>query len=140
MQSFCAYPSQPFHVKTAPTMRLFQVIAALALLQAFCGQTSTGQIDANPAKLTDMSGQTTVATSFEFENDNPGFEAPSHGRRWMGAPPAPASDAVWEKAKCKGRKFMMQMSLSDYDVGQMLPTPQDTAQSPWYFGKFMRRP
>lgn len=34
---------------------------------------------------------------------------------------------------------MTQMSLSDYDVGQMLPVPQSTAQSPWYFGESIFR-
>ncbi|KAH5158172.1 hypothetical protein HBH69_074870 [Parastagonospora nodorum] len=56
----------------------------------------------------------------------------SHKRRWNGPPPAPAADDVWEKMKCKGRKFMAQMSYSDFDAGQMLPVPQNTAQSPWY--------
>lgn len=28
---------------------------------------------------------------------------------------------------------MAQMSYSDYDVGQLLPTPQNTARSRWYF-------
>ena len=88
-------------------MRLFQVATALVLLQAFCGQVSTGQINADPAKLVDISDTTFVNTSFEFKNRTLEFEATSHGRRWMGAPPAPARDAVWEKAKCKGRKFMM---------------------------------
>tara|TARA_R110002003_G_scaffold56_4_gene5091 strand:- start:17813 stop:18145 length:333 start_codon:yes stop_codon:yes gene_type:complete len=52
-------------------------------------------------------------------------------RRWPGPPPPPAANAVWEAAKCKGRKFGAQMSYSDFDVGQMLPVPQNTAQSPW---------
>lgn len=59
-------------------------------------------------------------------------------RRWTGDQiPDPATDEVWERHKCKGRKLLLQMSLSDYDVGQMLPTPVNTAQSPWRFGKYL---
>jgi hypothetical protein len=53
--------------------------------------------------------------------------------RWNGDPPAPASDDVWDKVLCKGRKFVTQMSYSDYDVAQSLPTPAVTAASSWYF-------
>jgi len=47
----------------------------------------------------------------------------------------PAEDEVWEKAICKGKKMVAQMSYSDFDVGQLLPVPQTTAQSPWSKGK-----
>jgi hypothetical protein len=59
----------------------------------------------------------------------------SHQRRWGGFPPGPAGDALWNTAKCKGRKFMAQMSYSDYDAGQALPVPASTVQSPWRFSK-----
>jgi hypothetical protein len=47
----------------------------------------------------------------------------------------PADDEVWAKAVCKGKKMVAQMSYSDFDVGQLLPVPQTTAQSPWSKGK-----
>jgi hypothetical protein len=46
-----------------------------------------------------------------------------------------ANDALWATSQCKGAKFLTQMSYSDYDVGQSLPNPANTAQSPWKFGK-----
>ena len=51
----------------------------------------------------------------------------------------PASDDLWARCICKGAKALTQMSYSDYDVGQSLPNRQDTAQSPWSFGKFTTR-
>jgi len=50
--------------------------------------------------------------------------------------PEPATDAEWNTAVCKGRKMLAQMSYSDYDVAQLLPTPKDTVQSPWRHGTF----
>jgi hypothetical protein len=70
------------------------------------------------------------------EHDEQDSKSSGHERRWSGPIPAPADDATWEAAKCKGRKFMAQMSYSDYDVGQMLPIPQLTAQSPFSFSTY----
>ena len=50
----------------------------------------------------------------------------------------PASDELWASCMCKGAKGLTQMSYSDYDVGQSLPVPQPSAQSPWGFGKKSR--
>jgi hypothetical protein len=57
-------------------------------------------------------------------------------KRWGGFPPFPAYDEAWNEAKCKGRKFMAQMSYSDYDAGQALPVPANTVQSPWRFSTY----
>lgn len=59
---------------------------------------------------------------------------PDNQRRWSGAAPAPVSDVDWERYKCKGRKLLLQMQLTDRDVGQALPVPQDTVQSQFHFG------
>lgn len=47
----------------------------------------------------------------------------------------PADDATWNRYVCKGRKMLAQMSYSDFDVGQMLPGPANTAESPWRLRK-----
>jgi hypothetical protein len=62
----------------------------------------------------------------------------SHERRWAGPPPIPADDALWTAAKCKGRKFMAQMSWSDFDAGQTLPIPSTTVASPWRYTDLAR--
>jgi len=59
-----------------------------------------------------------------------------NGAWWRGPPPV-ADDATWSKAVCKGTKMMAQMSYSDYDVGQLLPDPKDSVQSPWSIGKLV---
>lgn len=60
-------------------------------------------------------------------------------RRWAGGVIAePASEEMWEKFKSKVRKFVAQMAHSDFDVGQMLPRPATTAQSPWNFRRYPR--
>jgi hypothetical protein len=76
------------------------------------------------------------ASSLTFRHDNLVPNSTTPERRWTGPAPAPADDAAWEAAICKGRKFMAQMSYSDYDVGQSLPTPQSTAQSPFSFSLY----
>jgi hypothetical protein len=78
--------------------------------------------------------------SLFHEQDEPNSNSSSHERRWAGPIPAPADDATWEAAKCKGRKFMAQMSYSDYDVGQMLPIPQISVQSPFSFSTYSLSP
>jgi hypothetical protein len=76
----------------------------------------------------------TSRVTFRHDNLVPNSTTPE--RRWTGPAPAPADDAAWEAAICKGRKFMAQMSYSDYDVGQSLPTPQITVQSPYSFSLY----
>jgi hypothetical protein len=80
----------------------------------------------NPANLD-------LATLFVAQAEPVSNETHSHERRWAGPPPAPAGDDIWNTAKCKGRKFMAQMSWSDFDAGQALPVPANTVESPWRY-------
>lgn len=61
----------------------------------------------------------------------PGFDHPKPQLSWNGDPAASASDEIWKRFVCKGTKMVTQMSWSDCDVGQALPTPQSTAKSPY---------
>jgi hypothetical protein len=72
-----------------------------------------------------------------FAEDEPISNSHRHERRWGGFPPGPAYDDVWNAAKCKGRKFMAQMSYSDFDAGQALPVPANTVQSPWRYSMYL---
>lgn len=44
---------------------------------------------------------------------------------------ASASDAVWEKAECKGGNFVKAMHISDREAGQLFSPPRDTASNEW---------
>ncbi|KAF2832785.1 hypothetical protein CC86DRAFT_399450 [Ophiobolus disseminans] len=80
--------------------------------------------------FSDFAGLSNFKTSDLLSDSN--GDSTSHERRWAPGPiPNPAANDVWEAAKCKEKKFMAQMSYSDYDVGQILPTPVNTAVSPW---------
>jgi hypothetical protein len=116
-------------------MRLLQTIAGFALLALALAlaYVFNARLDTNLRDLSYSPSNNFSALISEYKPSR--SDSTTHERRWAGPPPAPASDAVWESAKCKGRKFMAQMSYSDYDVGQLLPVPQTTAQSPWYYGK-----
>jgi hypothetical protein len=115
-------------------MRSVQRTLAFALLAAAFGYLFTQQLNADPQDLYDLQNLNLSTLISRYKSSKTDLSA--HERRWAGPPPAPASDSVWEAAKCKGRKFMAQMSYSDFDVGQILPVPQTTAQSPWYYGGF----
>jgi len=106
-------------------MNLTQLLFLVALLAFVSAEASHDTIFPALARLPNLN----IPTLSSDHHDN----VTHHERRWTGAPPNPATDEVWEAAKCKGRKFMAQMSYSDYDVGQMLPTPANTAASPWNF-------
>jgi hypothetical protein len=112
---------------------LLQLMVVLALLFPVLGKVSKDIFSGAPIESSELSNLN-ISALF-VDHHEPGNDGPKHQRRWAGPIPAPASDELWEKSKCKGRKFMAQMSYSDFDVGQVLPVPQNTAQSPWYFGK-----
>jgi hypothetical protein len=111
---------------------LLQLVLMFALLFPVIGEVSKEIFSGAPVEFSELSNLD-ISTIFVDHHD--GSEGPNHQRRWAGPVPAPASDDLWEKSKCKGRKFMAQMSYSDFDVGQVLPVPQNTVQSPWYFGE-----
>jgi hypothetical protein len=76
-----------------------------------------------------------LAALFEAQAKPVSNETHSHERRWAGQPPTPAGDD-WNTAKCKGRKFMAQMSWSDFDAGQALPVPANTVESRWRYSPY----
>jgi hypothetical protein len=80
----------------------------------------------NPANLD-------LAALFAAQGKPVSNETHSHESRWAGPPPAPATGDLGNTAKCKGRKFMAQMSWSDFDAGQALPVPANTVESPWRY-------
>ena len=123
--SLYPFPGSLSILKTVSTMHLTQLLLFVALLALVSAEASRDTIFPNFATLPNLN----ISSASSDNHDN----ATHHERRWTGAPPNPASDEVWEAAKCKGRKFMAQMSYSDFDVGQMLPTPANTAASPWNF-------
>jgi hypothetical protein len=110
-----------------------QLVVVLTLLLSVLGEVSKDISNGTPDNFSELSNLN-ISTLF-VDHHEPSNEGTEHQRRWTCPIPAPASDDLWEKAKCKGRKFMAQMSYSDFDVGQALPVPQNTAQSPWCFGK-----
>jgi hypothetical protein len=114
-------------------MHFISMVFLLGLLPLVLSDISRQHFDATIPNFFELS-RLNISALFADYNE-PQSKASNRERRWTGAPPVPASNDLWEKAKCKGRKFMAQMSYSDYDVGQMLPVPQNTAQSTWYFGK-----
>jgi len=129
-KTFLWESTQP-SISTFRIMRLVLVIL-LGLLPLIRGDVSERHIDAAGPNSSEISNLTFPAHVARHRYED--SVVPRQERRWNGPPPAPATDDVWEKMKCKGRKFMAQMSYSDFDVGQMLPVPQNTAQSPWYLG------
>jgi hypothetical protein len=114
-------------------MQFLFAVFLLGLLSLVTSDVSEQHFDPIVTDFFELSNQNISA--FFADYNEPQSKPSNYERRWAGAPPAPASNDLWEKAKCKGRKFIVQMSYSDYDVGQMLPVPQNTAQSPWYFGE-----
>lgn len=43
--------------------------------------------------------------------------------------PAPASDELWSKCKCKGEMLLRGMAATDAEAGQLLTPPRDSARS-----------
>jgi hypothetical protein len=112
-------------------MQLHQVLILFGLFALVLGDASKLQINTSPEDITNFSNS--YFSNLIADHSGPLLRPHGYERRWFGPPPEPVDDAMWEAAKCKGRKFMAQMSYSDFDVGQMLPIPQTTAQSPWSF-------
>jgi hypothetical protein len=112
-------------------MQPHQVLILFGLFALVLGDAGKLQIKTSLENITILSNLS--FSNLIFDHNRSILKPHGHERRWFGPPPAPVDDATWEAAKCKGRKFMAQMSYSDYDVGQMLPNPQTTAQSPWSF-------
>lgn len=55
----------------------------------------------------DFASLTNANISELFEDRaNPDRRHTDHERRWYGPIPSPATQAVWDKAKCKGEKFV----------------------------------
>lgn len=73
----------------------------------------------------------------DLYNANDPSNSTVHGfeRRWFGPVPLQADDRMWNGYVCKGRKLMLQMSLSDADVAAMLPVPKATVQSAFSYGE-----
>jgi hypothetical protein len=111
-------------------MLLPWLLSSLALVYALSNAPPAQQLDVRLSEPF-LSANADLSALLQEHGDS---NFTTNERRWLGDSPAPASNDVWERAKCKGRKFMTQMSYSDYDVGQCLPTTQNTARSPWYFG------
>ncbi|KAH7096056.1 hypothetical protein FB567DRAFT_602176 [Paraphoma chrysanthemicola] len=108
-----------------------QLYSLLALLILVYGDNPDSSINSNYDLIELSSVDLSALASDSYDTIS---NSSHHERRWAGGiVPPPATDEVWKRAKCKGRKFVVQMSYSDFDVGQMLPTPQNTAQSPWTF-------
>ncbi|KAL6708397.1 hypothetical protein ACN47E_002660 [Coniothyrium glycines] len=106
----------------------------LAVLLASVSSAQLGRVGANavsvPRDLT-ASPPADEPRVLDFESLG---GPPEHPLRDLTSPldtTAPASDDLWARCLCKGNKFLTQMSYSDYDVGQSLPVPATTAQSPW---------
>ncbi|KAF2131799.1 hypothetical protein P153DRAFT_383888 [Dothidotthia symphoricarpi CBS 119687] len=49
----------------------------------------------------------------------------------LGVDTAPNIDKLWQDAICRGERFLRLMSYSDYDAGQSMNPPANTAQSQW---------
>ena len=106
-------------------------ILLLGLLNFALGDAgSLRRNNGSPSSTATPSNDTSSFRYFDDSSDLNPLAGPQFA--WHGEPPSPASDQVWSRYKCKGRKMLLQMSLSDFDVGQMLPSPQTTAQSPWF--------
>jgi hypothetical protein len=115
------------------TMQLLQVVFPFVLLAGALGDISTSKSHVDSPDYSDP-----VALNISTL-----LNAPENkilkvhlNRRWGSFPPWSAYDEAWNDAKCKGRKFMAQMSYSDYDAGQALPVPANTVQSPWRFSTY----
>jgi hypothetical protein len=120
------------------TMNFYQLFILVLLAFATSNALKPAYLSAilqDPANFPNLN-----LSSLFHEQDESNSNYSSHERRWAGPIPAPADDATWEAAKCKGRKFMAQMSYSDYDVGQMLPIPQISVQSPFSFSTYSLSP
>jgi hypothetical protein len=114
-------------------MWLYPAIAAFALLAAALGDVFNSHFDTDLQGLSHLPPDNTSNPISTYTPSASDLSA--HSRRRAGPHPAPADDTTWSTSKCKGRKFLAQMSYSDADVGRPLPVPQASAQSPWYYGK-----
>jgi hypothetical protein len=110
----------------------------------FLGLVKSAIGDATPLLSNDLRRNCTLLrscnrTGLSSGSGDTGFSVPQPQLAgtpgFPGLVPEPASDEDWSRYLCKGRKMMAQMSYSDHDVAQLLPTPKTTVQSPWALGE-----
>jgi hypothetical protein len=118
------------------------LIILAALITFVVGNASHAQRADIVRELSNLTNSTNLTSSPDsslpnlastFDQSGQGLLGPETA--WAEAPPAPADEATWKKAVCKGTKMMAQMSYSDADVAALLPVPKDTVKSKWTFGK-----
>jgi hypothetical protein len=111
----------------APLLQIFVLYSFVVIV--LCAISTSSSL-----ALLDFANLSDASISELFANHvNTNLRNTDHERRWAGPSPNPATQEVWKNFKCKGRKFVAQVSYSDYDIGQILPTAANTAASPRFF-------